>query len=134
MNWEYISGFFDADGCITLTSNSSGKNKTIQMSFHNNELNILKEIKNFIYTELNVKGHISLKKAKKDNHNDSYDLKYVYQNALKVANMLNLKHPKKKRKIEIYNLIQEKTKRNGKYSEQEKLERTNLEILFFQHI
>ena len=134
MNWEYISGFFDADGCITLTSTHSGKNKTIQVSFHNNELEILQQIQDFIFSELNVKGHISLKKAKKENHNDSYDLKYVYQNGLKVANMLNSKHPKKKRKIEIYNLIQNITKRNGKYSEQEILERNNLEILFFQNI
>ena len=132
MNWEYISGFFDADGCITLTAKSSGKNKTIQISFHNNELEILQEIQSFILQELNVKGHISLKKARKEQHKDSYDLKYVYQNGLKVANMLNLKHPKKKRKIEIYNLIQRKTKRNGKYNEQELLERNNLEKAFFQ--
>jgi hypothetical protein len=28
MNWEYISGFFDADGHITLSAMNKGKNKT----------------------------------------------------------------------------------------------------------
>lgn len=132
MNWEYISGFFDADGCISLTSTHRGKNKTIQLSFHNNEKDIIDSIQAFILDELGVKGHISLKKARQETHKDSYDLKYVYVNALKVANNLVSKHPKKKRKIELYNLIQEKTKRNGKYTEQEIQERKILEEQFFQ--
>ena len=132
MNWEYISGFFDADGCITLTSTHSGKNKTIQISFHNNEREILESIQSFILQEIEVKGHITIKRAKQDTHKDSYDLKYVYLNALKVANNLISKHPKKKRKIELYNFIQEKTNRNGKYTEQELQERRNLEEQFFQ--
>ena len=132
MNWEYISGFFDADGCITISKPTKNKNKTIQISFHNNEREILENIKSFILQEIEVKGHISTKKAKQDTHKDSYDLKYTYLNALKVANKLVSKHPKKKRKIELYNLIQEKTKRNGKYTEQELQERKTLEEQFFQ--
>ena len=132
MNWEYISGFFDADGSITLSSQIKSKNKTIQVSFHNNEREILESIQSFILEELEVKGHISLKKAKKDTHQDSYDLKYVYLNGLKVVNSITSIHPKKTHRIKIYNLIQEKTKRNGKYTEEELLERKRLELEFFQ--
>ena len=132
MNWDYISGFFDADGCITISSNAKGKNKTIQISFHNNELEILKEIQQFILKELNVKGHISTKLPKKENHNIAYDLKYTYLNGLKVANKLHLKHTKKAHKIKIYNSIQKATKRNGKYTEEELQKRRDLETLFFQ--
>lgn len=132
MNWEYISGFFDADGSITLSAQSVNKNKTIQISFHNNEREILESIQDFIFEELNVKGHISLKKARQETHQDSYDLKYVYRNALEVANRLTILHPKKAHRLRVYNLIQEKTKRNGKYTEQELLERRELEENFFQ--
>ena len=48
MNWEYISGFFDADGCITISKPTKNKNKTIQISFHNNEIEILENIKKSI--------------------------------------------------------------------------------------
>ena len=132
MNWEYISGFFDADGSISISKPTNNKNKTIQISFHNNERDILESIQSFILIDLNVKGHISLKRARHENHKDSYDLKYVYLNGLKVANKLLSIHPRKKRKIELYNLIQEKTKRNGKYSEQEIRERRTLEEQFNQ--
>lgn len=65
MNWKYISGFFDADGSITLTRNTKNSNKTIQVSFHNNELDILEKIKTFIFENLNVNGSISRKKLKR---------------------------------------------------------------------
>lgn len=133
MNWEYISGFFDADGSVTATSPQKGKNKTIQISFHNTELSILEEIRSFILEELEIKGTISVKKTSNPNWNTSYDLKYLYQNGLKVANKMNSFHPKKKHRIKIYNLIQKKTKRNGKYSENEKQERLNLLDEFFKH-
>lgn len=133
MNWNYITGFFDADGSVTAVSNNKGKNKTLQVSFHNNELNILEEIRNFIIKDIDVIGSISLKKAKKETHQDSYDLKYSYRNALKVANKLNTIHLKKNHRIKIYNLIQEKTKRNGKYSESELKEREFLLEDFFKH-
>ena len=132
MTWEYITGFFDADGSITCTAPNRGKNKTIQVSFHNNEISILEEIKDFIQQELNVKGHISKKSKQKENHHDSYDLKYVFLSALKVVNKMQSIHPKKKHRIDIYNLIQSKTNRNGKYSEQELQERENLINQFFQ--
>jgi hypothetical protein len=78
MNWEYISGFFDADGSITLSVLSKGKNKTPILSFHNNEISILEDIKEFVLNEFNVKGFITKKTSKKETHNDSYSLNYKY--------------------------------------------------------
>jgi len=48
MNWEYISGFFDADGHITLSAMNKGKNKTICVGFTNIDLKLLEDIKEFI--------------------------------------------------------------------------------------
>jgi len=133
MNWEYITGFFDADGSISAIKMSKNQNKTIQISFHNCELVILEEIKCFILKDLRVRGTISRKPARKESHQDSYDLKYTYQNAFKVSKNLNTRNPKKKHRIKIYSLIQESTKRNGKYSEEELSLREKLLLDFFLH-
>jgi hypothetical protein len=132
MTWEYISGFFDADGSITAVKVHSNTNKTIQVSFHNNELKILEEIKCFIYSELGIVGSMSKKDCKKIQHGIAYDLKYSYRNGLLVANKITSYHQKKIHRIEIYNLIQSKTKRNGKYTIEEIEERNRLIDQFFQ--
>lgn len=132
MNWDYISGFFDADGSITAIVTHAGCNKVIQVSFHNNEINILDEIKQYIFDSIGIKGNISKKKVYKPNHNIQYELKYSYRNGLKVANKLTSIHPKKAHRIKIYNLIQDKTNRNGKYTMSEKLEREVLINEFFK--
>lgn len=133
MNWNYISGFFDADGSISAISAGKGENKTLQVSFHNNELNILESIQKFIFDELGFNGTIVLKKSKNINHQDAYDLKYKYRQAIEVANKMSLLHIKKVHRIKIYNLIQEKTNRNGKYTLEQKTERDNLLELFTKH-
>jgi hypothetical protein len=133
MNWNYISGFFDADGSISAISAGKGENKTLQISFHNNELIILKCIQKFIFDELGFKGNISFKKSKNINHQDAYDLKYKYRQAIIVSNKMSLLHPKKVYRIKMYNLIQEKTNRNGKYTFEQKTERNNLLNLFSKH-
>ena len=134
MNWDYITGFFDADGSVSAIRVSSNKNRTLQICFHNNELQILKNIQKFILEDINIKGTITLKKAKKDSHSDQYELKYVYQRAYKVSLKLNTLHPKKKHRIEVYKKIQEVTKRNGKYTSQEEKLRSTLIEEFFKKI
>lgn len=133
MNWKYITGFFDADGSVSAISMGKNRNKTLIVSFHNNEINILESIKDFIYKDLEIMGIIVKKPSKKDTHMDAYELRYCYKNALEIANKLTSIHPKKVHRIKIYNLIQSKTKRNGKYTEQELIERNNLILEFFKH-
>lgn len=133
MNWYYISGFFDADGSITTVKANQRCNKTLQISFHNNELSILESIRDYILEDITVSGSISKKRAKKESHSVGYDLKYTYQNAFKVSQKLMSIHPKKKHRIDIYEKIQESTKRNGRYTEQELNERNKLIEQFFKH-
>jgi hypothetical protein len=134
MNWEYISGFFDADGSITISVLSKGKNKTPILSFHNNEISILEEIKEFILNELNIKGFITHKKSKKETHNDSYSLNYKYfPKVIEIMSKFNIKHPKKRHRYEIILKIYELTKRNGKYSEEELKKKLDMEKLFWLH-
>lgn len=133
MNWDYITGFFDADGSITACVMHKGGNRTIQVSFSNNEIDILNQIKDFIEKDIGIKGHISKKKTYSLNHNTPYELSYRYLNGLKVANKMLSIHPKKLHRIKIYNLIQANTKRNGKYTEIELLKRNNLINEFFKY-
>lgn len=133
MNWNYITGFFDADGSVTLVHPGNSKRKTVQISFHNNELNILESIKNFIYNETGLNGHISIKKARKETHNDSYDLKYVYRSASSLIQYIDTIHPKKQHRFKVYSDIQNITPRNGKYTPEALEKREKLEELFWNH-
>lgn len=131
MNWEYISGFFDADGSITVTKVNKEKQKTLQISFSNNEYDILEKIRLFILDNINVKGSINKKKIYKETHNQSFELKYVYQNAHKVSLKIKSFHKKKMHRIKVYNEIQKITPRNGKYSEELLNQRNKLIEEFF---
>lgn len=132
MNWNYISGFFDADGYITLLRPGKGRNKTLYVGFTNVEKDILLEIQSFVQNELGIKGFITTKKSKNENHSDSHELKYVYNNALKVIEMIETYHPKKqhRKKVVIEQYIR-LTPRNGKYTEEMKIEREKMINTFF---
>ena len=134
MNWEYISGFFDADGSISLIHLKNSKNKTVQIFFHNNEKDILLSIEKFIKDELNIKGFLSVKKARKKNHSISFDLKYIYlTKCVALLNNMNTIHPKKKHRKNITFKLKEVTPRNGKYTRKNLFIRKLLEQEFFRH-
>lgn len=115
MNWNYISGFFDADGSVSYTYPRKGKNKTAQVSFHNTEMSILNKIKSFIDSEIGVKGSIVTKKPRSENHIISYDLKYKFRSAIEVLKRLDIRHPKKRQRKNLLLQIQKIKPRNGKY-------------------
>ncbi len=134
MNWEYISGFFDADGSVTLSKLQKNKNKTVVISFHNNEKSILESIQNFILNETNIKGFITHKKQKKENHNDSYSLNYSYlPKVLELIKYMDILHPKKRHRFDVIRKLQMVTKRNGKYTKDELEKRYEIEELFWLH-
>lgn len=134
MNWNYISGFFDADGYITMSSPHKNQNKTVYVGFTNVEESILIEIKNFILNEIGIKGSISKKSARKENHSDSYDLKYVFNNAVELIKNIDTIHPKKlHRKNVIVRDYKKFTPRNGKYSDEIKEKREKMIESFFSH-
>ena len=132
MNWNYISGFFDADGSVSISKVHKNGLRTPVISFHNTKLNILEDIQQFILIEINIKGFISIKPAKKDTHTTSYDLKYVYfPKCLALIDNISSIHPKK---IYRFNIIKEMfkyTHRQGKYTMEMLNKREELEKLFF---
>ncbi|MEN8139505.1 MAG: LAGLIDADG family homing endonuclease [Bacteroidota bacterium] len=133
MNWSYISGFFDADGSITLAKVKGNNQKTIQLSFHNTKLEILEAIQAFIYLKLGIKGFIAKKRAKKDNHADSYDLKYVYlTKCLSILKHINTLHPLKLHRKTVAFKFAIVTPRNGKYTDEILAKRDKLVQEFFK--
>lgn len=133
MNWEYITGFFDADGSVTISKHSKGRKRSPQISFHNNEIDILIAIQAFIFRELSIKGFISKKKKVKEHHGQQYDLKYIdFAKCLKIANKIATIHPKKKKRFEVIEKLQKFTPRNGKYTEELLYQRSILEEEFFE--
>jgi intein/homing endonuclease len=131
MDWNYISGFFDADGSITAVKRGRGENRTIQLSFHNTQLPILEEIKKFILNELGIKGTVVKKSPQKLNYLISYDLKYVQYRGYLVSKKIISRHPDKSERIRIYEKIQKLTPRNGKYNFTILTERNKLIEEFF---
>lgn len=132
MNWEYISGFFDADGHITLSAMNKGKNKTVCIGFTNIDLNLLEEIKTFIDSEIKCKGSITKRTSKELHHSDCYNLVYRYNIGLLVAEKINSKHYKKKEKIKlVLQTYKSVTPRNGKYTDEIKEKREKFIAEFF---
>jgi intein-encoded DNA endonuclease-like protein len=132
MNWEYITGFFDADGSVTIAKNGKGRHRSPQISFHNNELDILLAIQSFILKELSVKGHISKKKKAKEHHGQQYDLKYVdFPKCILILKKINTLHFKKKKRFNIIEKLYLLTPRNGKYTQNLIDQKNILETEFF---
>lgn len=137
MNIDYISGFFDADGSITMAKRLSNSiYRCLKIDFTNTKLSILLDIQKYLMEEHNLYLAISTKPAKKENHSVSYALssssnKVVY----KLCSLIKSYHPIKRHRIntilKYHNLV---VKRNGKYNNKEKLRRLAYERLFFSTI
>ena len=134
MNLEYISGFFDADGSITMSKNSKNDIlKAIKIDFTNTDLPVLLEIQSFLLQNYNLKLSISTKPARKENHSIGYTLSLnSNQKCIRLCKLINSRHLKKKHRIntilKYHNLV---TVRNGKYSNKELSRRLAYERLFF---
>lgn len=132
MNWEYISGFFDADGSITLSKVSANSRRTPVISFHNNEMNILVAIRDFIEHETGFKGFITPKKKTEEHHTQAYDLKYSgLPKCMAIGENILSCHSKKSYRIRLLWDIQKVTPRNGKYTKEQSEKRSWLESKFF---
>lgn len=134
MDWSYISGFFDADGYITLIRDRVNKPRVAMLGFTNTKREMLEAIQEFIEKETGIKGFISKKKAKKKNHAIGYDLKYVHFPKV-MPLFIKMKasiHPKKQKRYKILIDIYQLTPRNGKYPEGMKEKRALLENQFLE--
>lgn len=134
MTDEYISGFFDADGCISMgKSKKNNLFKTIKIDFTNTQLSILLEIKDYLLEKYGIPTTISTKIAKSENHQVSYTLSASSnQRCYELCKIIKSKHPKKKHRIntvlKYHNIV---TKRNGKYTPKEIQRKLAYERLFF---
>lgn len=119
MNWEYITGFFDADGYITICKQTKSEHGSPVLGFTNTKLTILTEIQLFILNNTGIKGIICKKTSKNEKHNDSYDLKYAGYNKIEILK-LHIKsiHPKKIKRLELLTELKNYTPRNGKYNKE----------------
>lgn len=116
MNWQYISGFFDADGYITMAKQHKNENETPTLGITNTNLRLLEQMRNFILGEIDVKGVICTKTSTNPNHATSYDLRYVGFNKISKLKLESI-HEKKQTRLYYLSEIKANTPRNGKYSE-----------------
>ena len=134
MNLDYISGFFDADGCITMARGAkTDLFRAIKIDFTNTKLNILLEIQKFLLDNYGLKLSISTKPAKSEKHQVSYTLSSASNRVCyRLCQLLTSYHPMKRHRIAVvlkyHNQV---TKRNGKYNDREKVRRLAYERLFF---
>lgn len=134
MTLQYISGFFDADGSITMGKDSkSDTYKTIKLDFTNTYVTILEEIQKYLLDEHNIKTYMSKKPSRKENHNISYSLSCKgNQECLKLCRLLDSHHPKKLHRINtVLKYHDAVTMRNGKYTDKQATRKLAYERLFF---
>ena len=136
MNDSYISGFFDADGSITMSkSDRNNPYRTIKMDFTNTQLGLLKEIQEYLLKTYGLKLHISTKPPKNDRCLESYVLSSSSnRTCYELCKIIKSHHPKKIHRINtILKYHYSVVKRNGKYNEREKTRRLAYERLFFSN-
>lgn len=136
MTINYISGFFDADGSISMSyNNKKDRYKSLHIDFTNTEKDILTLIQKFLKNE-NISSVLTCKKKYKINHNKGFTLKISgNQNCIKLCRILKSNHPKKLHRINtILKYHNKVTKRNGKYKFNEHLKKVAYERLFFSSI
>lgn len=132
MNIYYISGFFDADGSITLCkSHKNKKFKSVKIDFTNTKKDILISIQEWLFNN-NIKSYISIKPSRKKEHSTSYVLSCSYDNAYKLCILLKSLHPIKLHRINtVIKYYKKVTTRNGKYSSRQIIRKIAFERLFF---
>lgn len=134
MNISYISGFFDADGSITMCrQRASDPYKTLKIDFTNTKLEILLEVQRYLQEEYGLTLSITTKPPRKDTHSVSYVLSTSANRVCYIlCQLLQSEHPMKRHRIntvlKYHNLV---VVRNGKYNERQKQRRLAYERLFF---
>lgn len=127
MNKSYVSGFFDADGYITIAKPNSNEEPTVTIGFTNCYLDILLNIQKCLEKDLDIKGTIKTKKAYKENHSVSYDLRFRgIKKGLLLSDYLESAHPKKRSRLDLIKDLNRYTPKNGQYTEEIKQKRNEI--------
>ncbi len=134
MNISYISGFFDADGSITMCrQRAKDPYKTLKIDFTNTKLEILLEIQKYLSEEHGLTLSITTKPPRKENHSVSYVLSTAANRVCySLCKLLQSEHPMKRHRINtVLKYHDSVVIRNGKYNERQKQRRLAYERLFF---
>lgn len=132
---EYIAGFFDADGSVSLAKAGGKKRQNMRsptLSFANIDRALLEEIKTFF----GGGGSIYTKKAKKHEHTDTYELKMRTHQTVEALRQMypHLLHAKKRYRAQL--IINEyysvTVNRGGRYTEERRAVKLDFERRFFE--
>jgi hypothetical protein len=113
----YLAGLIDADGSIGIYRNRNRYKPTVSVSNNNRE--VLEWCRNLI-----GKGALCTKQPRKENHSISYDLRWDYNTALRIAEQCLPYLIIKKERAHLLLKWKSVVKRNGYYTEEE-LKRRN---------
>lgn len=131
MNWDYISGFFDADGCITLAHIKKYGYKYVYVSFSNTKINILKDIQAFIKNN-GISSSLTTILSKNIKHQTKYELKTSGHQAIHLIENITSLHSKKAFRIStVIKYYREVTSKNGRYNRRQESRKRAFERLFF---
>lgn len=132
MNLDYVSGFFDADGSISMAySCKTNPFKTIKIDFTNTKKSILIEIQKYLLTH-GIKTYITEKVPYKENHSIGYTLSCSSNGvSIKLCKLLKSIHPMKQHRINtVLKYHEEVTSKNGKYTSKQYKRKLAYERLF----
>jgi len=128
----YIAGLIDGEGTVTLSRKHAGENRQLVVSISSTERQILE----FVLSRTGA-GKITAKRTAKPNHAKSFTFAITNRQALTLLSQTVefLQSYKRKRAELILRDYLRLTPRNGKYSEQQRQERTEFEqaILSLRH-
>lgn len=118
LDWAYMAGFIDADGTISIRRKGNpAKSRKVcyipHVSISNCDRDVLEWFKFVIGS-----GAICTKKAIKETHRESYEIRWSYNTALLICKhcipYLKIKEKQAKILVDEWGLC---TPRNGKYTE-----------------
>jgi hypothetical protein len=122
LQWSYLAGFIDADGCISIRSERKNKFRP-SVAITNSNLNVLIWMSVFV----NRGCTFHHKKPSKENHKVSHDVRWSNNAALYVCEKcLPFLRIKKDRALLLINEWKQTTPRNGRYTEEMKKKKLNL--------
>lgn len=71
MNWDYIAGFMDGEGCISISVRGRNRQTYMKVTFTNTDQNVLREI------QILTNGSLSCFQSKNPINRDRYNLTVV---------------------------------------------------------
>lgn len=120
----YIAGLIDGEGTVTLSRKHKNENRQLAVSISSTEIQLL----DYVLEHVGV-GKITNKKTTQSHHSPSYTYAIYNRQALSLLAQISeylLTYKKQRTELILQNYIR-LTPRNGKYTEQMKLEREAFE-------